>query len=887
MGARETVSHWHSLDGDDVLSALGVRSGQGLDLARVAERRARFGRNALPAPAPLPWWRLWVAQFQDVLVLVLLGATAISAVLGEVGDAVTIFAIVVMNAILGYLQESRAERALTALRALSAPGARVLREGRLGRVPAEELVPGDIVVVEAGDRVPADMRLLESVSLEVEESALTGESAPVPKHASRLGDARLGPADQRNMAFMGTLATRGRGLGVVVATGLDTEMGRIARLLATSHAEPTPLERRLEGLSRVLVASVLVVCIAVVVVAVPRGEPLYQMFLTGVSLGVAAIPEGLPAIVTVALALGVQRMARRHAIVRRLPAVEALGCVTVVCTDKTGTLTRNEMAVRVVWAGGEVGRAGESNTRAIDDVLTRAAECCDAQVDPGGSGRADPDADADGDPTEVAILAAAEAARPGSEGGRAERLGEVPFDAEARRMTVLLRAGQGARSVMKGAPDTVLARCRWLRRPDGTDVALTASERAAVAAAVEGMAAGALRVLAVAERPGLTVRAPVAAWEREMVFVGLIGMMDQPRPEASGALARCREAGIRVVMITGDHPRTAEAVAREVGLLDGGARVVSGPELATWDDRRLAREIPALRVLARATPPDKLRVVRALRARGEVVAMTGDGVNDAPAVKEADIGVAMGRTGTDVTKEAAAVVLADDNFATIVAAVEEGRSIYDNVRKFIRYLLACNTGEVLTMFLVALIGAPMPLLPIQILWVNLVTDGLPALALGLEPADPEGMRRPPRPPHESVFARGLGRRIVVRGLVIGTVTVALFLFALRTGHRLDYARTLAFAALTLEQLVFVFECRSESRHPWRLPLARNPWLPLAALSSLALFLLTVYVPALRPIFATVPLGATGWLLVALAALGPTIVQGLRLGGVPRTRAVRA
>jgi Ca2+-transporting ATPase len=545
------------------------------------------------------------------------------------------------------------------------------------------------------------------------------------------------------------------------------------------------------------------------------------------------------------------------------------------------------MAVRVVWAGGEVGRAGESNTRAIDDVLTRAAECCDAQVDPGGSGRADPDADADGDPTEVAILAAAEAARPGSEGGRAERLGEVPFDAEARRMTVLLRAGQGARSVMKGAPDTVLARCRWLRRPDGTDVALTASERAAVAAAVEGMAAGALRVLAVAERPGLTVRAPVAAWEREMVFVGLIGMMDQPRPEASGALARCREAGIRVVMFTGDHPRTAEAVAREVGLLDGGARVVSGPELATWDDRRLAREIPALRVLARATPPDKLRVVRALRARGEVVAMTGDGVNDAPAVKEADIGVAMGRTGTDVTKEAAAVVLADDNFATIVAAVEEGRSIYDNVRKFIRYLLACNTGEVLTMFLVALIGAPMPLLPIQILWVNLVTDGLPALALGLEPADPEGMRRPPRPPHESVFARGLGRRIVVRGLVIGTVTVALFLFALRTGHRLDYARTLAFAALTLEQLVFVFECRSESRHPWRLPLARNPWLPLAALSSLALFLLTVYVPALRPIFATVPLGATGWLLVALAALGPTIVQGLRLGGVPRTRAVRA
>ena len=881
MGMDAPTRTWHTLEREEVLGTLGVQAGLGLDPATVAERQRTFGKNRLPEPPAAPAWRLFLAQFQDVLVLVLLGATGVSALLGEVGDAVTILAIVMMNAVLGYLQESRAERALSALKALGAPVARVLRGGRLSRVPAEELVPGDVVDIEAGDRLPADVRLLSATALEVEESALTGESLPVTKHCAPLGDARLGPADQRNMAFMGTLVTRGRATGVVVSTGLDSQMGSIARLLAESRSEPTPLERRLESLSKVLVSAVLLVCMAVVVAAVLRGEPLYRMFLTGVSLGVAAIPEGLPAIVTVALALGVQRMARRRAIIRRLPAVEALGCVTVVCSDKTGTLTRNEMVVRTVWSGGAGGDLdAAAPAPGVRHLLASAAECCDATTNSGegASGYL-------GDPTELAILAAADAVGARRASSPAPpRLGEIPFDAEARRMTVLLAApGGSARSVMKGAPDTVLQRATRLRRPDGTDAPMGRAEREAAGRAVEAMAAKALRVLAVAERSGLRTGAPPAMWERDLVLLGLVGMMDPPRPEAAAAVARCQEAGIRVVMITGDHPLTAEAVAREVGILAGEQGVVTGRELETWDDRRLMREIASVRVLARATPPHKLRMVRALRARGDVVAMTGDGVNDAPAVKEADIGVAMGETGTDVTKEAAAVILADDNFATIVAAVEEGRSIYENVRKFIRYLLACNTGEVLTMFLAAVIGAPMPLLPIQILWVNLVTDGLPALALGLEPADPDSMRRPPRAPRESVFARGLGRRIGVRGTVIGVVTLVLFLAALRTGHSLAYARTAAFAALTLEQLVFVFECRSEQRHPWQVPLRLNPWLPLAALSSLALFLLTVYVPALRPTFATVPLGRLGWLAVLLASFAPSIVQGLRLRRAPRLR----
>ncbi|MCL6595457.1 MAG: cation-translocating P-type ATPase [Firmicutes bacterium] len=878
MGVGQRATAWHALEGAEVLDALGVGA-EGLDEAAAAERLRRYGPNRLPEPPRVPGWRQFLAQFQDVLVLVLVGATGVSAALGEFGDAVTIAAIVVMNAILGYLQESRAERALASLRALSAPMARVVRGGRRRRVPAEELVPGDLVEVEAGDRLPADIRLLRASGLEVEESALTGESTPVAKHAGALAGAHLGPADQANMAFMGTVATRGRGEGVVVATGLATQVGQIAGMLAEAQPEPTPLERRLAGMGRALVAVVLGVCAAVVAVAAWRGEPLYRMLLTGVSLGVAAIPEGLPAIVTVALALGVQRMARRNAIVRRLPAVEALGCATVVGTDKTGTLTRNEMAVRAVWVGGRGeafapwggGDAGDPWRAEVRRLVTAAAACCDAAAVRGRAGEgARPEVD--GEPTEAALVTAALGlgASAREVGGALKRLGELPFDSEVRRMAVLLPEGALARSVVKGAPDAVVPLCRRIRRPDGSVAPMDGAAQAEVRRAAEEMASGALRVLAVAERSGLRPSTPPSRWQEDLVFLGLVGLMDPPRPEARGAVARCLAAGVRVVMITGDHPRTAEAVAREVGLNPEGG-VITGADMEAWDDAELVRRAAGVRVLARATPRHKLRLVRALKARGEIVAMTGDGVNDAPAVREADVGVAMGRTGTDVTREAAAVVLADDNFATIAAAIEEGRAIYDNVRRFVRYLLACNTGEVLTMFLAALAGAPMPLVPLQILWVNLVTDGLPALALGLEPADPDAMRRPPRPPRESIFARRLGARIAGRGTVIAVVTLAVFLAGLRTGHGLAYARTLAFAALTMQQLVYVFECRTESGSPWRRPLSANPWVPLAVLSSLALFALTLYVPALRPLFATVPLRAPGWLAVAAASLAPALL----------------
>jgi Ca2+-transporting ATPase len=882
--AREEQPHWHGLSVEETLARLGVAGMEGLTERQVRERRRLVGPNRLPQPRPVPAWRRFLEQFTDVLVLVLLGSAALSLVLGEVGDALTILAIVALNAFLGYVQENRAERALAALKSMHAPTAQVFREGTLRRVPAEELVPGDVVRVEAGDRFPADVRLIEAQALEVEESMLTGESQPVGKTAAPLSPHPLPPAEQRNVGFMGTLCTRGRATGVVVATGGRTQMGRIASLLAEPHREATPLERRLQHLSQVLVAAVLAVCAAVVVAGVGRGEPLYHMFLTGVSLGVAAIPEGLPAVVTVALALGVQRMAKRRAIVRRLPAVEALGSATVVVSDKTGTLTQNRMALRAVWLDGELVRLpperqllpavqGHPYPQALRWLVLSAALCCDAGVTVHPRGKVE----ADGDPTERAMVLAAYwlGEPPERIGRRAVRLGEIPFDSLRRRMAVVVPQGgtrTGARLVVKGATDAVLPRCRTWRTAQGNLRPLTAQDQEAVRAATEHMASQALRVLAVAERSPVDPASPAEGWEEGLTFLGLVGLMDPPREEVSQAVAACRRAGIRVVMVTGDHPATAAAVAQEVGLLSPGSRVVTGEELDAMDDERLALAVESFSVVARVTPDHKLRLVRTLKRLGHVVAMTGDGVNDAPAVREADVGIAMGQAGTDVTKEAAAVVLADDHFATIVAAVEEGRNIYDNVRKFVRYLLASNTGEVLTMLMAAVAGLPMPLVPLQILWVNLVTDGLPALALGMEGAHAGVWDRPPRPPGESIFAHGLGARILGRGLWMGAATLGVFFWAFAQGEPLAHARTLAFAVLTFQQLAYVFECRREGAGRTSLP--PNPWLVLAVGVSAALFLLTLYVPALRPLFATTVLRAREWALVAGVSLLPGVAGWL-------------
>ncbi|HEY8394183.1 MAG TPA: cation-transporting P-type ATPase [Thermaerobacter sp.] len=916
---------WHALETGECLQRLATDGERGLAEAEVRARLQRHGPNQLEQRRQDPAWRKFAVQFQDVLVLLLVAAAAVSAALGERADAVTIVVIVLLNAILGFVHEHRAERALAALQALSAPQARVVRDGRRRVVPAAELVPGDILLLEAGDRVPADARLLEAHGLETDEAPLTGESRGVKKSAGATcpPDAPLG--DRRNLVFQGTTVLAGRGRAVVVATGMATEMGRIAGMLEGAAAEPTPLQRRLAHLGQVLVTAALAVCAVVVVMGVAQGERPGTMFLAGVSLAVAAVPEGLPAVVTIVLALGVHRMVKANAIIRRLPAVETLGCATVICTDKTGTLTENRMTARRAWTasgqfergaegqpwqpaagaglaegqGGPAGTAGEGRRRdsgpgrgpAGRHPATRnpAAAPRDPGATAGPAGEqaatgelrllleavalcnnAAPASSADepaGDPTEVGLVKAAWAA--GIDAyqlqRRQPRLVEHPFSSERRRMSVVCDAGGGHRvAYLKGAPEAVLERCRaiWC---GGREVPLDGTARERVAAAAGAMAGDALRVLAVAFRP-LAPGEPgdrEEAVERDLILVGLVGLMDPPRREVPAAIERCRRAGIRPVMVTGDHVQTARAIGRELGLLEGEeAEVVDGRELDRLDDDQLAERVRHVNVFARVAPEHKLRIVRAFKRRGEIVGMTGDGINDAPALKEAHIGIAMGQTGTDVTREAADMVLADDNFASIVAAAEQGRAIYDNIRKFIRYLLACNTGEILVMFLALLLGLPLPLRPIHILLVNLVTDGLPAVALGLEPAEPDVMNRPPRRPEESLLAGGLGRRILIRGAIIGVTTLAVFVAGwVHTGD-LERARTMALATLVLSQMVHVFDCRSERRTAFDVPVSANPALLGAVASSVGVLAAVIYWQPLVAYFHTVPLWAGDWVLVA-------------------------
>ncbi len=924
---------WHQMEAAEVAAALRTDLSAGLTEAECRRRLEEYGPNQLEGAPRVPWWRILLAQFQDFMVVVLLVATALSYGMGETADAVTIVVIVVLNALLGFVQEYRAERSLEALKELAAPTARVVRGGREVTVPARELVPGDVLLVEPGDRIPADARLVDAPGLEVEESALTGESLPVRKSAGWVGDADAPLGDRRNMLYMGTTATRGRGRALVVATGMQTEMGRIAHLIQEVGDEETPLQRRLAQLGRWLVAGCLIVCAIVVAAGLLRekaltGPVISQLLMAGVSLAVAAIPEGLPAIVTVALALGVQRMIRRNAIVRRLQAVETLGCATVICSDKTGTLTKNEMMVRAAWAGGRrytvtgdgYRPSGEflCDSRPVSpqhepdlaQALKSAALCSNARLVEAaparrrGRGAGRGAYSVQGDPTEGALIVAAH------KGGypaaslhqRYPRLLELPFESERRRMSVLTEGdGGGCVLHVKGAPDVVLALCTHVLK-DGRAVPLRDEDRREILGENLRMADQALRVLAVAYRPRplapgegpaglaeLPADEAAARLERDLVFLGLFGMIDPPRPEAKEAVAAARRAGIRTVMITGDHPATALAVARELGVVGPEGRAVTGQELEQLSQPELIETVRECQVFARVSPQHKLQIVRALKALGEVVAMTGDGVNDAPAVKEADIGVAMGRTGTDVTKEASAMILADDNYATIVAAVEEGRGIYDNIRKFIRYLLSCNTGEVLTMFLAAVMRLPLPLLPIQILFVNLVTDGLPALALGVDPPEPDVMRRPPRRPDEGVFARRLGVKILGRGILIGLGSLAAFLIAfftlpgtpgiapLEDPAVINPARTMALATLVCAQLIHVFDCRSESRAFWEVPLSSNPWLVAAVASSVTALLLAIYWPPLAAIFGTAPLKAWQWLVVLLlAGAGELLVAVRRL-----------
>jgi Ca2+-transporting ATPase len=911
---------WATRTAEELARELETDLGRGLGPSEARRRQELFGLNEIIQKKRVSPARLFVSQFANFMVLVLIGAAVVSYFLGEAADLVAILAIVVMNAVLGFAQEYRAERALERLRELAAPTARVVRGDPAGPVvlPARELVPGDLILIEAGDRVPADLRVVEAHVLQTQEAALTGESTPVEKTAALPAGDASGLADLSCALFMGTEVTSGRGRALVVATGMDTEFGKIAGLIQEAGDTATPLQRRMEQLGRYLVLACFLISGLVVWAGVMRGEAVGEMLLAGVSLAVAAIPEGLPAVVTVLLALGVQRMIRRQVIVRKLPAVETLGCATIICTDKTGTLTQNEMTARRLWtpAGSyeitgrgfsprgairPTGAARDSGDPALRLLLVGSVLCTDARLEGGHGGHP---VTVHGDPTEGALLVAG--AKAGLDRAALElrfpRVAEFPFASERRRMTTVHAQPEpaaggpsgnaGARRVVafcKGAPDTVLGLCSHYQGA-GTPSPLTPPDRQRILAAADHLAASGLRVLAVAYRlldrseadieRDLVLDRSEADVERDLVLAGLVGLADPPRPEARGAIEVCHRAGVRVSMVTGDHPATALAVAREIRLLDPGLpearQVITGRELDLLSDRVLARRAADIRVWARVSPGHKLKIVRALRLAGEIVAMTGDGVNDAPAVREADIGVAMGQTGTAVTKEASDMVLADDNFASIVAALEEGRTIYDNIRRSIRYLLSCNTGEILTMLIGALFRLPLPLLPLQILWVNLVTDGLPAMALGLQAPEPDVATRPPRPPREGIFARRLGVKILGRGAIIGLSTIAIYVGTLQfTGWDLPLARTMAFATLCLSQLIHAFDCRSETRALLETPLSSNWYLVAGVACSLGILLASIYVPALSPLFHTVPLGVAEWAAVAAASAWGQVAVGAR------------
>ena len=888
-------SLWAISSMEEIIRHFQVQPDQGLSEHEARRRLVQWGANSIREKKQKGLPEIFLDQFRDFMVLVLLGATLISGLLREYSDALTIIVIVILNAVLGFVQEYKAERSFAALKRISAPRGRVIREGGLKDVPAEEVVPGDIVSLEGGDRVCADLRLINADSLMIDESPLTGESLAVEKEAAILEFVPSSPGDARNMVFSGTLVLNGTGRGVVVATGMDTEIGRIASLIQEVDINKTPLQMRLARLGKLLVLACLLLCLFVVGLGLWRGEEVYRMFMAGISLAVAAIPEGLPAIVTISLALGVQRMVRRRAIVRRLPAVETLGCATVICSDKTGTITQNKMTVKSIYANGRFfdvegeGRSidgglylGRKRVNAREEphlykMLVIASLCNNAQLrqEVKRNFRRSSYTEIQGNSTESALLICA--AKAGLWKEKLEqsytKIKEYPFNSARKRMSVVFRKDGELSLFVKGAPERLLELSSFILE-NGAVKPLSESHRRKILSQVGVMASGALRTLAVAYRslPEYDTSCEPKDVERELIFVGFFGMLDPPRPAALKAIQKCKEAGIRTVMITGDHRNTAVAIARQTGILKPGGEVVTGEELDKMDDGALYRRIENIYVFARVSPEHKLRIVRCLKDRGHIVAMTGDGVNDAPAVKEADIGIAMGLTGTEVTREAASLVLADDNFGTIVAAVEEGRNIYDNIRKFIRFLLGCNLGEILTMLLAMLCGLPLPLRPIQILWVNLVTDGLPAMALGVDSPEKDVMSRPPRSPQEGVFSRGLWIRIMMRGAVIGVTSLVIFALAYHGSGLLVYAQTMALSTLVVTQLFHVFECRSEYLPAFDAGRESNMMLVISVAVSFLLLLAIVYQPFLQGVFQTYPLRAEDWFIIFASSLLPYAFQ---------------
>lgn len=883
---------------EDLARQVEADAEHGLAAEEARRRLDSQGANELPESPPPSLLSLFLSQFTSVIVWVLIGAAVVSGLLEDWVDSAAILAIVLLNGILGFVQEFRAERSLAALRRLSIATARVLRDGTLHVIPAREVVSGDVLLLEAGDRIPADARLVYTTNFHTQEASLTGESTPVEKGAQVIDRSDVPLADRSNMVFMGTVAVSGKARGLVTATGLRTELGQIATMIqkaAEAERTETPLQRRLEQFGYTLLWLALGVVSVVFVLGYLRGEPVVTMFLTSVSLAVAAVPEGLPAVVTITLALGVTRMVRRNALIRKLPAVETLGSATVICSDKTGTLTKNEMTVTKLCVGeqvfdvtgegyepvGEICEASGRRREAIGtaplspglrELLMASVLCNGATLkQEEGSWKIL------GDPTEGALLVAA-----AKVGLRMEELepshhflGEIPFDPERKMMTIVRRSPDGPVAYVKGAPDVLLGRCSHRMAADGTIEPLSDTARASFLNANAEFAHQALRVLGLAQRR-LTDNPDSyqsSELEKQLVFLGLTAMKDPLRPEAKVAVRACYDAGIRTVMITGDHKDTAVAIAEELGSLKGAAQALTGTELSRLSDEELAKQVDRFAVYARVSAEHKLRIVKAWKASGAIVAMTGDGVNDAPAVKAADIGVAMGITGTDVTKEASDMVVTDDNFASIAAAVEEGRGIFDNIRKTVHFLLSCNVSEVLVMLFATLLGLPLPLLPIQILWMNLVTDGFPALALAVDPKAPDLMKRRPRSPEARLLDRRRLAAIGLEGLMLSTVALGAFTYSLYGLHQdVEQARTVAFTVLVINQLVHAFNCRSDRWSLFQVGAGTNRPLLLAFTMSLGIQVAVLTLPAAAPIFKVVPLPLEDWALMGATGILPFAIM---------------
>ncbi|KHD38281.1 ATPase [Clostridium acetobutylicum] len=832
------------------------RAASGLSEEEAKRLQKKYGYNTIQKKKNISMVKIFLSQFNDVMIWVLIAATIISGLMGEKADALTIIVIIIMNAIIGFVQEFKTEKSLEALKKLTAPTTKVIRNGSIRIMDAANLVPGDLVVLDTGDRIPADCILIDGTNMMVDESLLTGESIGVSKNNK---DSNL---------YMGTTVLTGRCQARVIKIGMTTEMGKIANMLDNIDQEKTPLKEKLASLGKILVILCIVICVVVTVLGIIRGEDKYEMFLLGVSLAVAAIPEGLPAIVTVALAIGVSRMLKRNALVRKLPAVETLGCTSIICSDKTGTLTQNKMTVKAMYFNNQIYEKELYSEERFELLKRTFIYCndCDYNFKEKGIDKC-----LFGDPTETALIRAffKDTGKLKKFISEEKRIREEPFDSKTKMMTVISKGANGTSLYLKGAPERVIEKCKYIYINNKVEL-FTSTYKSKVNSVLESMSRKALRCIACAYKKENINK------DGDMIFLGIAGMIDPPRLEVKDAVLKCRVAGITPVMITGDHKNTAFAIAKELNICSDVSEVISGEELDKLSEKDLYKKTDKIRVFARVSPEHKLKIVRAFKKKNKVVAMTGDGVNDAPAIKEADIGISMGVSGTDVTKEASSMILLDDNFATIVAAVEEGRVIYNNIRKFIRYLLSCNLGEVLTMFLSSVFNLQTPLLPIQILLINLATDGLPALALGVDPPDKDIMDDKPRDRKEGIFSRGLSEKIIIRGCLIGVCTILSFLVGLYMGFGLKTSRTMALGTLIMSQLVHVFECRSEKHSLFEIKLFTNIYLLGAVSISVIMIVCVVYIPFMEVLFHTSALSITQWIIVLFFSSFIALINSLYL-----------